>query len=152
VLTSPLQRCHLTAKAIGSVAGAPVTVSDRLIDGALGDWTGLRPTEIERGWPTEFARWRSDPAARPPDGESFDDIRNRVTPLLEDLVGLFRGHTVVLVTHAATTKMILTGALQVPSAAAYRLRIDTASLSGLTVDEDASTVVWAVNETGHLSS
>lgn len=151
VLTSPLQRCHLTAKAIGSVAGAPVTVSDRLIDGALGDWTGLRPTEIERGWPTEFARWRSDPAARPPDGESFDDIRNRVTPLLDDLVGLFRGHTVVLVTHAATTKMILTGALQVPSATAYRLRIDTASLSGLTVDEDASTVVWAVNETGHLS-
>jgi broad specificity phosphatase PhoE/ribonuclease HI len=151
VLTSPLQRCHLTATAIGSASGAPVVVHESLVDGLLGDWTGFRPAEIEQRWPDEFARWRSDPAAPPPGGESFDDIRSRVAPLLTQLVDSYRGHTVVLVTHAATTKMILTSALQVPSDAAYRFRIDTASLSGFTIDEDGSTLVWAVNETGHLT-
>lgn len=151
VLTSPLQRCRLTANAIGGACGAPVVVHDGLLDGLLGEWTGLRAAEIESGWPTEFAIWRSDPDAPPPGGESFTDIRNRVSPLLADVVRLYRGHTVVLVTHAATTKMILMSALAVPSDAAYRLRIDTASLSGFTVGDDGSTVVWAVNETGHLT-
>ena len=54
-------------------------------------------------------------------------------------------------THAAATKMILISALDVPSEAAYRIRIDTASLSGFTVDDDGATVVWAMNETGHLT-
>ncbi len=74
-----------------------------------------------------------------------------MTPLLDEVVRLYRGHTVVLVTHAAATKMILVAALDVPTGAAYRIRIDTASLSGFTIDEDGSTVVWAMNETGHLT-
>ena len=151
VLTSPLQRCRLTAKAIGGACGAPVLVDDALLDGALGEWTGLRPTEIEERWPAEFGVWRSDPDAPPPGGESFNEIRTRVAPLLTALVQRYRGRTVVLVTHAATSKMIVLSALDVPSDAAYRLRIDTASLSGFTIADDGSTVVWAVNETGHLT-
>jgi hypothetical protein len=46
--------------------------------------------------------------------------------------------------------MILTTALAVDPAVAYRVRVDTGSLSGLTVATDGSVVVWAVNETGHL--
>ena len=151
VLTSPLQRCRLTANAIGGASVAPVVVHDALLDGLLGEWTGLRSTEIASGWPDEFAIWRSDPDAQPPGGESFNEIRDRVDPLLHEVVRLYRGHTVVLVTHAATTKMLLMTALDVPSQAAYRLRIDTASLSGFTIGDDGSTVVWAVNETGHLT-
>ena len=151
VLTSPLQRCQLTATAIGSASGAPVVVHEALLDGLLGEWTGCRPSEIESGWPAEFAVWRSDPDAAPPGGESFNDIRRRVSPLLAEVAQRYRGHTVVLVTHAATTKMLLVSALDVPSEAAYRIRVDTASLSGLTIDPDGGTVVWAVNETGHLT-
>jgi broad specificity phosphatase PhoE/ribonuclease HI len=151
VLTSPLQRCRLTARSVGRGSGAPVLVHETLLDGLLGDWTGLRPAEIEAGWPQEFSVWRSDPDAAPPGGESFNQIRERVTPLLAEVVRLYRGHTVVLVTHAAVTKMILTSALDVPSEAAYRFRIDTASLSGLTIDDDGAMTVWAVNETGHLT-
>ncbi|MET3806468.1 putative phosphoglycerate mutase [Nakamurella sp. UYEF19] len=151
VLTSPLQRCRLTAQAIGAAAGAPVVVHESLVDGLLGEWTGLHPTQIESGWPREFAVWRSDPDAAPPGGESFNDIRERVAPVLAEVVRLYRGHTVVLVTHAACTKMILTSALRVPTDAAYRLRVDTASLSGFTTDGNGATVVWAVNETGHLT-
>ncbi len=150
VLTSPLQRCLDTADAIAAGTGASVVVDDRLLDGVLGEWTGLRVDEIEQGWPAEFAAWRRDPHGAPPGGESFTEIRDRVRPLMTDALGTYRGHTVVLVTHAAVAKMILTTALQVDPAVAYRLRVDTGSLSGLTVAADGSLMVWAVNETGHL--
>ena len=150
VLTSPLQRCRNTAQAIAAEVGAPVVVDDRLIDGLLGDWTGFRAAEIEEQWPQEFAQWRSDPDAAPPGGESFTEIRQRVRPLMTDTLTTYRGHTVVLVTHAAPSKMILTTALNVDSAVAYRMRVDTASLSGFTVEADGAVMVWAINETGHL--
>ena len=56
----------------------------------------------------------------------------------------------MLVTHAAPSKMILTTALNVDPAVAYRMRVDTASLSGFTVEADGAVMVWAINETGHL--
>jgi broad specificity phosphatase PhoE len=151
VLTSPLGRCRATAEAIASATGAPMRVEDALVDGQLGEWTGHRPTEIARDWPREFAVWRSDPEAAPPGGESFQDIRERVSPLLNSVAGQYRGHTVVLVTHAATSKMLLAAALDAPTRLAYRFRIDTASLSGFTVEDDGDVMVWAVNETGHLA-
>jgi probable phosphoglycerate mutase len=150
VLTSPLQRCRNTAQAIAAEVGAPVVVDERLIDGVLGDWTGLRAAEIEERWPQTFASWRSDPDAAPPGGESFSEIRQRVRPLMTDALSTYRGHTVVLVTHAAPSKMILTTALNVDPAVAYRIRVDTASLSGFTVEADGAVMVWAINETGHL--
>ena len=150
VLTSSLQRCRNTAQAIAADAGIPVVVDDRLLDGLLGEWTGYRAAQIEQRWPQEFAAWRSDPDAAPPGGESFTEIRQRVRPLMTDTLVTYRGHTVVLVSHAAPSKMILATALGVDSAVAYRLRVDTASLSGFTVEGDGAVMVWAINETGHL--
>lgn len=150
VLTSPLQRCRLTAEAIAGAVDAEVLVRDELLDGTLGQWTGFTAEEIENRWPAEFTAWRSDPGATPPGGESFTAIRERVQPLLVEVLRRYRGRTVVLVTHAATAKMILAWALDAPSEVAYRVRIDTASLTGISVDDAGRTMVWAVNETGHL--
>ncbi len=150
VLTSPLLRCTSTAQAIADEVGASVSVDERLIDGLLGVWTGFRADQIAQQWPQEFAAWRSDPDATPPGGESFTDIRERVTPVVGDAIDSRRGTTVVLVTHAAPAKMLLAFALGADSGVAYRLRIDTGSLSGFTVQSSGAVMVWAVNETGHL--
>ncbi len=150
VLASPLQRCVDTAQAIADEAGASVTVDERLVDGLLGVWAGYRADQIAQRWPAEFAAWRSDPDATPPGGESFTGIRERVAPVVADVIGAHPGSTVVLVTHAAPAKMILAAALGADSAVAYRLRIDTGSLSGFTVQPSGDIMVWAVNETGHL--
>ncbi len=151
VLTSPLQRCRTTAEAIAGAARVRVVVEERLNDGLLGQWTGLRAVEIAQRWPAEFASWRSDPDAEPPGGESFTGIRERIRPVLNETVESFRGHTVVLVTHAATSKMILATALNVDSSMGYRVRVDTGSLTGFTVEPDGTVLVWVVNDTGHLT-
>lgn len=150
VLTSPLARCRDTAKAIANRSGAAVVEDDRLLDELLGTWTGLRWDEIESRWPDELAAWRRDPGGAPPGGESFLQVRDRVKPLLTEVLHTYRGNVVALVTHAAVAKMILTTALAVDPAVAYRLRVDPGSLSAFTVAADGGIVVWAVNESGHL--
>ncbi|MDQ6659059.1 MAG: bifunctional RNase H/acid phosphatase [Actinomycetota bacterium] len=154
VITSPLQRCRRTAEIIAEATGltsAAVTQNDDLLDGTLGEWTGFTAAEIAEKWPSEFEAWRSDPDAAPPGGESFSMIRDRVRAAVRGVLDGHRGGTVVLVTHAAAVKMLVIAALGVPSAVAYRTRIDNCSISMITVDVDGSTMVCSVNDTGHLA-
>ncbi len=154
ILTSPLRRCRDTAEAI-AIAGKGervlVEVSEGLVDGLLGDWTGLTPSLIARGWPDEFAAWKQSADVAPPGGETFNEIRARTSAVVDQTLRDRAGRTIVMVTHAATAKMIIAEALGVPSDVAYRLRVDNASMSAFTVSADGAFLVWAVNETGHLS-
>lgn len=149
VLSSPLRRCRDTAAVI-SARVPDVQLREELSDGTLGEWTGHTAEQIGQRWPEQFAAWRSNADARPPGGESFTEIRTRVSRLLTDVLNEHAGRVVVLVTHSATTKMLLAQALDVPSDVAYRLRIDNASFSVFTVDGAGATTVLTVNETGHL--
>jgi len=153
VVTSPLRRCRVTADIIAEATGLPsaaVSCDDDLVDGALGEWSGFTAVQIAGKWPSEFEAWRSDPDASPPGGESFSVIRDRARQAVRRVLDTRRGEVVVLVTHAATAKMLVVAALGVPSAVAYRTRIDTCSISMITVDPDGSTLVCSVNDTGHL--
>lgn len=150
VWTSPLERCRATAKPIGWRSRAAVSVVDGLTDGVLGPWTGRTPEEIAERWPAEFAAWRADVDVAPPGGESYTAVRRRAATVLGSVVDRHRGQTVVLVTHAVTAKMMLVEALGVPSPAVYRLRVDPASLSMIAVDAGGDTMVWTINEVGHL--
>lgn len=153
VITSPLNRCLVTAQIIADTVGLPaeaVACDDDLQDGMLGEWSGFTAMQIAERWPSEFEAWRSDPDASPPGGESFSVIRGRARKAVRRVLDNHSGEVVVLVTHAATAKMLVVAALGVPSAVAYRTRIDTCSISMITVDPDGSTVVCSVNDTGHL--
>ncbi|AZI57763.1 histidine phosphatase family protein [Nakamurella antarctica] len=152
VVSSPLLRCRVTADAIVSAAGVahPVLVHDGLIDGELGEWTGMSADDIEQRYPEQFAAWRSDADAAPPGGESFADIRRRITATVCQLVEENRGKVLVLTTHAAPSKMVVMWGLGAPTEVAYRIRVDNASVTGIDVDAENVRTVWTVNDTGHL--
>lgn len=150
IWTSPLSRCRDTAAPIAARTGGAVTVVDALTDGRLGDWAGLTPEQIAARWPADFAAWRSDVEAAPAGGESYADVRRRAAPVLAEVVRRHPGGTIVLVTHAVVVKMMVIHALDVPSKAVYRLRVDPASLSMITVGPGGETLVATVNEVGHL--
>ena len=60
------------------------------------------------------------------------------------------GRAVVVVSHAAPIRALLTWALGTPVDVAYRLRVDNASVSGVLIDPQGGVTVWTINETGHL--
>jgi broad specificity phosphatase PhoE len=156
VLTSPLDRCRSTADAIAAAASprrgphCEVVVDERLTDQSLGEWTGCSESEIARRWPEEFRRWRGDVSAAPPAGESLAELRSRCETATAEAVQRYRGRSVVVVSHAAPIRALLTWALGTPVDVAYRLRVDNASVSGLLIDPQDAVTVWTINETGHL--
>lgn len=155
VISSPLQRCLRTAEIIAAATDlgdvGPV-VDDGLLDGKLGEWSGYTAAEIARKWPAEFEIWRSDPRSAPPGGESFEAVRQRAGGAMQRILRAHRGQKVALVTHAATAKMLVVEALQAPLEVAYKIRIDTCSISLLTIDPDGAAMVCSINDTGHLAA
>ena len=118
----------------GHCAGSPPRPEDRLIDGRSAmDHVSGRPRSSRTGRTNAAAGDRIRSAGRRVASRSTRS-GSRVRPLMTEVLNSYRGHTVVLVTHAAPTKMILATALDVNSAVAYRLRVDTASVSGFTVE------------------
>src|ERR1700724_1555522 len=77
-ISSPLQRSHDTATAAAKRVRLDVTVDDDLIETDFGGWEGLTFSEAAERDPELHRRWLRDTSVRPPDGESFDSVADRV--------------------------------------------------------------------------
>jgi broad specificity phosphatase PhoE len=75
-------RCLQTREIVAPAL--PFTIEEALHEVHFGDWEGKTAEWLERHQPDELARRRRDPATfRPPGGESFEDVAQRVRTLLE---------------------------------------------------------------------
>lgn len=92
-VSSPARRCLRTAELAGLT---PLVVEDlRELD--LGLWDGLSKDQVMMGWPELFAqRGRDLEGVRPPMGESFADLAERMRGAFRKLDGTFDGGLVVV--------------------------------------------------------
>jgi broad specificity phosphatase PhoE len=111
VITSPYLRAketwRLAAEASGLDLPAPGT-DDRLVDRLMGDLEMMTRAAIAQHFPDEHGR-RSEAGEyryTPPGGESFADIRVRLTSFFEDLNRDHAGERVVVVAHDAVVLMM----------------------------------------------
>ena len=126
-VTSNLVRTRQTAAAIIAAAEgrhaaiAPLVVPD-LAEQHLGEWQGLerRAFYAERRIGTHTL-WFAGAEERPPGGESFADLVDRVSPAIERLNEEHRGRDIVAVTHGGTIRAALALALGIPLQAALVL-------------------------------
>ncbi len=98
VISSPLQRAVVTARAIGSAAGAPVSSDVRLNDRDYGPMTGERREEVER-------RYGSIDAA--PGVEPMAALAERARAAFVELVAEYDSGPIVLVSHDAFNRALL---------------------------------------------
>ena len=113
--TSPLSRARETADIIADRLGLVARPLDALLEIDVGAWEGLTIDEVKARYPTQAERdWRSGWE----DGETYDDLTQRVVPALVDLGSLHDGGHVLAVTHA--------GPLRAAIAASLRLSYDAA--------------------------
>lgn len=148
--SSPLPRALQTAKAIGSLAGVqPVEVKE-LIEMDVGEFEGLSGSQLRERFPDVMRSWDEDPASTVmPGGESLYDVRDRVWPAVQSLVGRHESETVVAVTHNFTIHTIVCAALDMPLNNFRKLRIDLGSITRLEVTSARTTLV-SLNEIWHL--
>ena len=104
VITSPYLRARGTWRiaADGLPLPAPST-DDRLVDRLTGDFEMLTRAAIRERFPDESARFDQDGeyGYRPPGGETFADIADRLTAFLDDLNREHAGERVLVVAHDA---------------------------------------------------
>ncbi|BBY60399.1 bifunctional RNase H/acid phosphatase [Mycolicibacterium sarraceniae] len=150
VITSPLQRAHATAAAAAAALGLDVTVDDDLIETDFGAWEGLTFGEARERDPDLHGQWLRDTSLRPPEGESFDDVQERVQRLRARILTEHPGKTVLVVSHVTPIKTLLRLALAAGASILHRLHLDLASLSIAEFYPDGNASVRLVNQTSYL--
>lgn len=149
VVSSPLQRCSQSAQgvldALGPAAGG-LHVDDRFVEMDYGEWDGRPLAEVPAD---AWRRWRRDPDFAPPGGETLAAVRTRVADGLQDWARRAGGGTVVVVSHVSPIKAAVCWALGVGDEAAWRMRLDNASVTHLEV-VDGRGSLHAFNLTAHL--
>ncbi|HET7340514.1 MAG TPA: histidine phosphatase family protein [Methylomirabilota bacterium] len=150
VYASPLARAQASAAPVAAAHQVAVRVAPAFREMYFGDWEGLTRAEVAVRDPERFAVWRVTPhLAEPPGGERLPDVAGRVAAALQALLEEHAGQTVVLVTHAIVTRLIVLAALGL---GADRLWSVDASPAGITEIEyqDGWVTVHRMNTLTHL--
>lgn len=107
VFASPLSRCVDMASIVSRRAKGAITLVDELREIDLGKWDGKPVVEIKNKFPEEWdKRGKNFTGYRPPLGESFLDLSQRVVPAFHEISRENPGN-ILVVAHAGVNRMIL---------------------------------------------
>lgn len=114
ICCSDLIRCRETAGIIAAPLSLKPGAFRELREVCMGAWEGKSFQEVKACHPQAFkARGKCIADHRPPQGESFRDLQNRIWPFFEAVVGRLRKRTLV-VTHAGVVRVLLCRLLGMP--------------------------------------
>jgi alpha-ribazole phosphatase len=129
VWSSDLRRTTETAEIIFPGRSAGLQTCRQLREIQLGDWDGQPRARVRENHPDLwFARGNDMACFRPPGGESFQDVQQRVVPLAMRIAAQ-TPESACVVTHAGVIRVLLCHFLQMPLSHLFRIRVDYGSLS-----------------------
>jgi broad specificity phosphatase PhoE len=112
VYASPLGRTVETARILAAPHDLDVQIRDGFREISHGHWEGMTRREVEDKFPGEMAEWEKDPYTfAPAGGESGLAVTARALPALIDLVRKHPGENVLVVSHKATIRLLLSSLL-----------------------------------------
>jgi 2,3-bisphosphoglycerate-dependent phosphoglycerate mutase len=111
--TSPLRRAHETAEILASELGLEPVSGAALMEVDVGSWSGLTRDEVESRFPAGYARWLEYGHGWD-DGESYDELGERVVSGLLDIGRRHPDEHVLAVTHGGPIRSALAAADGVP--------------------------------------
>jgi probable phosphoglycerate mutase len=124
VYCSPLSRTMETAAILAAPHRLTPATRDGLREISHGRWEGLTRREVEERFPEEYTAWEADPFTfAPKDGESGLGVLARALPVVREIVVGHPGETVLVVSHKATLRLIISSLLGF-DARGYRDRLD----------------------------
>jgi len=144
VVCSEAERCLHTARLVAGERPLSITADARLNEIDLGEWDGQLISDIQHRYPEQWAKRGERPAAfRPPGGESFGDLQQRLQPFVE-AIGCDSRSSVLAVTHAGVIRTLLCTYLSIPLDHLFRFHVPEAALSVIDTMRQPARVI-AVN-------
>lgn len=100
-------RAVKTAELISHSRNLRIEPNDSLREIFLGSWEGQN--NIEQSQPEAYYAFWNTPHLYSPQngGESFQDVSDRVIPVIEEIIAAHKGKEILVVTHSVTLKLIM---------------------------------------------
>jgi broad specificity phosphatase PhoE len=138
VYSSPLRRALETAEVVAAAHDLTPIPLDALREVDVGSWQGLTRPEIETRFPDQFARWL-DYEQGWADGETYEDMSQRVVAALLELAVEHGGKQILAVTHGGPIRAAFAFANGTSNAEARRVgpRIANVFLARFAVESAA---------------
>jgi len=133
IYASDLRRSRQTADILAEGLNVRPIAMHALREINFGDLEGCLVEELPERFPATVAAWRTNPATcRFPNGESFQEVKQRVLPTVERLVSAHAGATIAMALHSGVNRIILGWALALPDEHLVRLEQDHGCLNIIT--------------------
>jgi broad specificity phosphatase PhoE len=133
VQSSPQLRARQSADILANVFGVPVETVAEVDEIDIGGWTGRPLTDLD-GDPAWRAWNAHRGSARPPGGESMQELQARVVGHLDRIFIQYSGETIAIVSHAEPIRAAILHYRQIQLDDFLSVEIDTASVTTLTAD------------------
>ncbi len=143
VVASPLQRCARFAQEIAEARALPLQLRDELREIHFGDWEGRAISDVMRDHGELLNQFWADPThVTPPGGESMQLFSARVRALTDQLLQQHAGEHLLIVSHGAVIRLVMTHWLQMPMTAFSNIAVPYAALSRFRIHEREGERPW----------
>lgn len=149
---SPLVRARQTAEIINRYHQVELCQVDGFIEMDMGNWEGLNFFKVVKEQAEIYQQLISDPGAKIPGGESFDQLFNRVKPGVDKVMAC-NEKSILISAHAMVNRGILGHLLGLEPTKARKFRMDNCAFSRLLLYrtlEGENIVVDIWNSVDHL--
>jgi probable phosphoglycerate mutase len=148
VYSSPLQRAMVTAKEIADLHNVSIKISPSLREIEAGELEGILSSDLGKRFSDYL--FDGDKMVKIPGGEALFDVQVRSWELITNLSAEYDECTIVLVSHYFVILSLICKVLDVPLQQINRFRMDTGSLSIITIDGES---LWlqVFNDTGYMT-
>lgn len=153
LFSSGMRRALQTADVVARACGLVVRVEAALHERRMGPLSGMSRETGLAAYAEAKARWRAGELDYTHEGgESFEDVRARVVPVVQAIAEAWVGRTVVVVAHGVVMRVLLTTLLPGYGPVDFeRFAIDNAAVNDLRWDSNVWTAV-DLNRKDHLDA
>lgn len=150
IYSSDLLRAQQTAEAIAGYHGLSVITKPEFREINFGIWEGLTYQEIMEDWSEILTAMYDKPGEfGPPQGESFQAVKQRVTYALQECIKEHQEQNIVLVSHGGTMRVLLCAALAIGLDKMWSMRQDSSAINIIEYVDNRA-IVALVNDTWHV--
>ncbi|MEJ2738938.1 MAG: histidine phosphatase family protein [Dehalococcoidia bacterium] len=150
IYASPLRRTMTTARIISEHLSLAVQPLPGIMDIDYGKWQGLTPEEAAARDASLYKLWREHPhMVTFPDGESLEDVRNRASEAIENVLEQADNKTIAVVSHKVVCQLLILHFIALSNSHFWQIGQDVAAVNLFHIREGVSSAV-ALNDTCHL--
>ena len=150
IVHSDMLRTTETAELISESMSVPIRSDSRLREISFGDWEAKSMGELEAAVDGQVNAWRGSVTAKPPGGESVNDLEKRVVKSLRDLIAEHSGSAVAIVAHMMPLRSIARYALKSSVDSHWSLQFAPGSVSVYRFFGEELAEVYCLNSCEHL--